>query len=158
MPLSILKTIYESLVVPYFTYCIEIYFGTPQYQKQRLEILQRKAVRAISSLAYNEHTHEYFKAMNLLKLSDLHGVALLNSMHDIVHNGNLMYNSTLHHHDTRDSELITIPIFRLTTTQNSFIYQRITKWNALPRDMRQIEDRRKFSAKLKTKIKDSYYS
>ena len=79
--------------------------------------------------------------MNLLKLSDLHGVDLMSSMHDIVHNGNLMYNSTLHHHDTRDCELITIPIFRLTTTQNSFIYQRITKWNALPRDMRQIEDR-----------------
>ena len=157
LPISILKTIYNSLVVPYFNYCIEIYSSATQYQKQRLVILQKKAVRAVNSLPWNHHTHEYFRDMQTLKLSDLHRLALLKSMYlQISNNQSELIRQSSHDYNTRNGNRLELPLFNLSSTQNSFVYQRVVEWNNLPENLKLIQDHHEFGRNLRKLILSSY--
>ena len=70
LPEPILKTLYTSLIHPYLSYCIEAWHGTYQNNTSKIGVLQKKAIRAINNLAYNEHTNTYFKCNKILNLSD----------------------------------------------------------------------------------------
>ena len=67
VPLTILKTIYNSLVMPYLQYGILIW----GFDCQRLEILQKKCIRLITNSYKYEHTEKLFKSLNTLKISDI---------------------------------------------------------------------------------------
>ena len=41
------------------------------YQRNRLNKIQKKAIRIITSIKYNSHTEPLFKQLNMLKLEDL---------------------------------------------------------------------------------------
>jgi hypothetical protein len=67
LPSNILRTIYNSLILPYFNYGILIWGS----QTSRLVKLQKKAVRIIVSAKYNAHSEPILKRLNLLKISDI---------------------------------------------------------------------------------------
>ena len=67
---TILKTLYTSLIHPYLSYGIEAWHGTYHNNTSKIFVLQKKAMRAINNLAYNEHTNAYFKCNKILKLFD----------------------------------------------------------------------------------------
>ena len=70
LPEIILKTLYTSLIHPYLSYGIEARHGTYQNNTSKIFVLQKKAIRAINNLAYNEHTNACFKLSKIIKLSD----------------------------------------------------------------------------------------
>ena len=70
LPETILKTLYTSLIHPYLSSGVEAWHGTYQNNTSKIFVLQKKAIRAINNLAYNEHTNAYFKCNKILKLSD----------------------------------------------------------------------------------------
>ena len=59
--------IYNTLILPRITHGIMVW----GYQGNRLNKIQRKAIRIITSSRYNEHTETLFKQRNMLKLEDL---------------------------------------------------------------------------------------
>ena len=65
---TILKTSYTSLIHPYLSYGIEAWYGTYQNNTSKIFVLQKKAIRAINNLAYNEHSNAYLKCYKILKL------------------------------------------------------------------------------------------
>ena len=65
LPVETLVTLYSALLVPHLLYGIEIWHGALQENHDRLFKLQKKAIRAIHSLEYNQHTNEYFKSMEI---------------------------------------------------------------------------------------------
>ena len=67
---TIFKTLYISLIHPYLSYGIEAWHGTYQNNTSKIFVLQKKAIRAINNLAYNERTKAYFKCNKILKFSD----------------------------------------------------------------------------------------
>ena len=67
LPKSVLKTIYNSTILPHLQYCI-LCWGK---NISRLRKLQKKAIRIISISKYNAHTEPLFKCLNLLKLDDI---------------------------------------------------------------------------------------
>ena len=71
LPTNVLQTIYQSLVHPYLTYGIEAWHSAPQYLINKLFVIQKKAIRAISNLNYNDHTNIHFKNLKILKLQDV---------------------------------------------------------------------------------------
>ena len=81
LPETILKTLYTSLIHPYFSYGIEAWHGTYQNNTSKIFVLQKKAIHAINNLAYNEHTNAYFKCNKILKLSD----QVLNYIFQLLH-------------------------------------------------------------------------
>ena len=48
-------------------------------------ILQKKALRAITNLAYNEDTNAYFKCNKILKLSDQYKLQVSNYIFELLH-------------------------------------------------------------------------
>ena len=70
LPETMAKTLYTSLIHPYLSYGIEAWHGTYQNNTSKIFVIQKKAIRAINNLAYNEHTNAYFKCNKILKLPD----------------------------------------------------------------------------------------
>ena len=82
LPLYILRTLYNSLVLPQLTYRI-LAWGTNQLH---LFKLQKKAIRIVTNSKFNEHTEPLFKALNLLKLEDLYKLSILKFYFKYCHN------------------------------------------------------------------------
>ena len=67
LPLCIKTMLYNTLILPHITYGIMVW----GYQGNRLNKIQKKAIRIITSSRYNSHTEPLFKQLNMLKLEDL---------------------------------------------------------------------------------------
>ena len=85
LPETILETLYTSLIHPYLSYGIEAWHGTYQNNTSKIFVLQKKAIRAINNLAYNDHTNAYFKCNKILKLSDQYKLQVSNYVFQVLH-------------------------------------------------------------------------
>ena len=74
-PLLVLQTLYNTLILPYFNYCI-LSWGATISNGNRLHLLQKKVVRLISNSNYIAHTEPIYKNLRLLKLTDMFPIAL----------------------------------------------------------------------------------
>ena len=73
LPKHILRTIYNSLILPHLQYAV-LTWG---FKMGRVELLQKRAVRVISSSKYNAHTEPLVKQLNLLKVKDIFELSAL---------------------------------------------------------------------------------
>ena len=156
IPIDTLRLLYNTLFQPYLIYGIEAWCSAPKYLTDKIFVLQKKSIRAINSLPYNEHTNYYFKSMKVLKLPDLYNQYLATYFFDtICKNSNsnvsnyLQFNSSFHNYPTRNSSSIHLPLFKKSQSQNSFLYRGIKIWNALPEDFRTIVSTSSFRKKFK---------
>ena len=67
VPPNILKSLYNSLIIPYLHYGV-ILWGA---QCQRIVTLQKKCIRMISNCFPYEHTEKLFKMLGILKIEDI---------------------------------------------------------------------------------------
>ena len=72
-PTSILKSIYNTLILPNINYCILSW----RSQIDKLYLLQKRAIRNISKSDFRAHTEPLFKEHNLLKVQDIYHMAIL---------------------------------------------------------------------------------
>ena len=112
----------------------------------------------MNNLPYNTHTHDFFKDMQLLKLYDLHNIALMTDMYRRVSSTEMpiQARSTNHAYNTRNRNLLNIPRFNRTATQNSFVYQQIIKWNNIPSDLKEANSGSKFKVAYKSYLQSLY--
>lgn len=66
-----LHTLYYSLVLPYLSYCVEVWGNTYRSNLQQLHILQKRAIRIINNAGYRDHTNNLFLKAHALKFMDL---------------------------------------------------------------------------------------
>uniref|UniRef100_A0A669B1C7 Reverse transcriptase domain-containing protein n=1 Tax=Oreochromis niloticus TaxID=8128 RepID=A0A669B1C7_ORENI len=66
-----LRTLYCTLVLPYFTYCVEVWGNTYKNTTNPLVTVQKRALRIIHKAGYLDHTHKLFLQAKLLKFQDL---------------------------------------------------------------------------------------
>ena len=74
-PLLVLQTLYNTLILPYFNYCI-LSWGATISNGNRLHLLQKKALRLISNSNYIAHTEPIHKNVRLLKLTAMFPIAV----------------------------------------------------------------------------------
>ena len=67
----VLYILYCSLVVPYLTYCVEVWGNAYKTTLQPLCILQKRALRTIHHAGYRDHTNMLFLNSKCLKFMDL---------------------------------------------------------------------------------------
>ena len=82
LPLDVLLSLYRTLFEPHLTYCNIIWHNTYPTYTEKLLILQKKAIRAISWSTRNSHTNALFHRHGLLKLPEC----------NFYHNACTMYN------------------------------------------------------------------
>ena len=66
-----LVQVYNSLLLPYLNYCVEVWGNTHSTKLNKIVTLQKRAIRIIAGLNPRESTSKYFKRLNLLKFSDV---------------------------------------------------------------------------------------
>ena len=67
LPQNILRTIYNSLILPHINYTILIW----GFKSSRISNPQERVVRMISCSKYNAHAEPLFKSFNFLKVEDI---------------------------------------------------------------------------------------
>ena len=68
----LLVTLYNGLILPHFTYCIEVWGNAAQIHMMSLFKLQKRCMRIIKSTSFKEHTLPIFKDLNILPMSLLY--------------------------------------------------------------------------------------
>ena len=84
-PLLVLQTLYNTLILPYFNYCI-LSWGATISNGNRLHLLQKKVVRLISNSNYIAHTEPIYKNLRLLKLTDMFPIAVWKFYYKLMNN------------------------------------------------------------------------
>ena len=105
LPLTVKLILYNSLILPHLNYGIM----TWGYKCDRINKLQKKAIRIVSLSKYNAHTEPIFKRLQLLKVADILKIQELKFYYRFMHNTLPRYlqriafhqNSTIHDHNTR---------------------------------------------------------
>ena len=84
-PQSVLFTLYNSLILSHFLYCLFLW-GSSIKKNPPLHLLQKKAVRIIDNSHYITLTGPIYKVHRLLKLSDMVLIAVWKLYHKLMDN------------------------------------------------------------------------
>ena len=129
VPTEVLLKLYKSFIEPYLRYGLEVWFGGFQYIEDSILILQKKALRCIYKLPYNEHTSHYFKISRTLKISDLFDLNISVEMYKMFYysmydelRSNILKHSDIHSHNTRNRNNFVLPFYSKTRSQKSMLY------------------------------------
>ena len=129
---QVLLSLYHAIFNSHMTYGLPIWGNATDNILQRIVILQKKAIRAISHSGYNEHSSPIFKDLNILKLKDQYDYQLASLLWDLDHDtlpaSLVTYFSKInktHTHETRQATSNKYRVNRANTLygKNSFQIQ-----------------------------------
>ena len=121
LPQNILKMIYNALALPHINYGLLLW----GQNRGRIFKLQKWAVRAITCSKYNTHSEPLFSKLKLLKIEDIHKIALLKFFHRYTNNSLPKYFDNFfeqkfpnHDHNTRHKNKPMPPDLKKESTKN----------------------------------------
>ena len=82
---QLLMLLYNSMILPYLTYCVSIWGSNYPTTIQPIIVAQKRAARMIAGAPAMAHTSPIFRELRILKFSDLVKYQLLNVLHDFLH-------------------------------------------------------------------------
>ena len=125
-PHKVLLTLYNTLILPYFNYCI-LSWGSTLRENHHLHLLQKKAIRIITNSNYIAHTEPLLKELRLLKVTCMFPLAIWKFYFKLMNNQLPLYFEFMKpplpqvctHYDIRS------PVFHLPEIRHSFAEQSI---------------------------------
>ena len=130
-----LRNLYYSFIYPYFTYCVEVWGNAATSHMLPLCLLQNKVVRIITYTKKRAPVDSLYLELNLLPLHKIahHRIALMmykyhHAMLPIALQDLYIKNKIVHHHRTRQHNLLHVPS---GTHTKKIIYSSILVWNNL---------------------------
>ena len=163
LPLHTLKTLYNTLVLPHFSYCNIIWASNYHTRITRLNITQKWAIRTITNSPRITHSSPLFHKLNTLTITDINKLQTALFMHDYSHN-NLPLNFTdyfqtnkqMHTHNTRQANKFHLPLPTTTAEKHNILYNGAKVWNELPKHITDITNKNTFKNHLKQHYITSY--
>lgn len=137
--------IYKSNFEAVMRYGI-MFYGKSTFSN-RVFIIQKKVLRIILGLKYNESCRGYFKSEGILTLYGLYVYEIL--IYHFKHYSDFRKFSKNHSYDTRNMHLYNYPIHRLGMYEKSPYYSAIKMYNQLPRNLQIITDLKIYKNNLK---------
>jgi len=129
LPVFTLVNIYNALVLPHLNYGVFLW----GWKNNKVNTLQKKAIRIISHSRYNSHTSIVFKSLNLLKFGDICALHDLKLCYKIENRQSPEFFSQFHssiarddstyHVNTRFSSNIRLPRLKHEFARNSIAYR-----------------------------------
>lgn len=144
LPLKSRIDFYYAFIYPFLIYCVTIWGGTYQSYLDPLFIIQKKVIRIIAEIGYNDHTSKYFRMYNLLKFFDIFKFNISIYMYK-----NLEKYQKCHPRNTRSKADVVSKFHRLTLTQHSVSFLGPKIWNNLPNSIQTAKSLPIFKDKLK---------
>ena len=159
LPRHILLMLYNTLILPYLSYCNVVWGGTLPTRIQPLFILQKRCMRIIFNKHRLHHTTPLFAKLNILSIYNLNqysiGMFMFSWVHGIcppIFNRYFHFCRETHSYHTRSSGNISVPFFRLKSSQLSIRYMGVKVWNSLPDNVRKCLSSNTFKSKLKVHL------
>ena len=163
LDIQALRTLYQSLVEPYMSYCCEIWGNTYPSRVRKLSLLQKKAIRIIYSQDYHGHTSVFFHCSRILKLQDLithRTMVMLYKANNLCLEGRVQAffepTAAVHKYDTRQSKLFYVKKANTTHRLLSITVRGIHVWNGLESNIKQLPSIQQFKKSLKSTLLSSY--
>ena len=134
-----LKSLYYTLEYLYFTYCHIVWGNICKLYVSSLIILQKRIIRIVSGndprLA---HTEPIFKEQEILPFNVLHKYQVAQFIFNFIKGDTsklfidmFMYDSNVHHYNTRQSHLLHIPAVSSNLGKMNLRYEGPVIWNEL---------------------------
>ena len=115
-----LKTLYNSFIYPYYTYCNHVWGSACMTTLNSLVLLQKRIIRIITVSKRLSHTDPLFRELGLLKLQDVNKFMIGKFMFRWYHNDlpNIFYDKfeyvrNVHGYGTRQRIIFIFPKLRL---------------------------------------------
>ena len=133
-----LLSLYNSLILPYLSYCIHIWGNAYQTHLQKLHVLQNKIIRIIAGVPRRTSSDPLYDEFNILKIKKLYMYAVgfcmykyENDMLPELFKNMFVKVTNVHDHDTRTATTnqLYIPIYGTVRGQKSFKYVGVRTWN-----------------------------
>ena len=162
-PSDILKSIYYSLIYPYFTYCNIIWGSAANVHLERLVNLQKKSVRIVCKTNYRNHTAPLFNNLKLLQVKDIYELNCIKFIYQCYNSNKFCYfreklkrNRDFHGYETRNRDLLRPLDGRLHQFKNSFMDNGLRLWNSLPNMTKYAPTFDMFKTSTKSLILNNY--
>ena len=162
LPLHILFTLYNSILLPHISYC-NIIWGSFKSKNNKIYLLQKKAIRLCAGSDFYDHTDPLFYRFKTLKVDDIHTLQIALFMYRF-HSKQLptifehmfKLNSAVHNYPTRISSNVHLlnPITRLA--HKSIRHTGPDIWNNIPLYVRRYSTISRFKLEFKKFIINRY--
>ena len=151
VPAEVLKLLYFSLFYPHLIYCVAVWGGCGKTNVGKINRVNDRICSLFSNIYNCKFVPCRFQQIYDCFLLSIFHIFLTNHSHNPYFSDKLSDLMPTHDHNTRffTSECITLPLLHKNSSQNQFIYNAIKRWNALPLQIRNIENHRKFVSELK---------
>ena len=143
-----LKTIYYSLVQPYFDYCDVVWGDCSKTRADKLQKLQNRAARIITRADYSIRSSDVINSLEWSGLEERRKRHLLVAMFKIFNNDCPTYfreqfhrTSEIHDYNLRGSNYdLHLPLPKTNFLKRSFSYRGAMAWNQLSNETREMGD------------------
>ena len=164
VPHPILFTLYNSLILPYLSYCIVVWGNSYKGKLDTLFKLQKKALRICTGSVYNAHSAPLFLRLKTLNIFDLfkYHTALIGFQYfqDLLPkciSAMFSVNKHIHTHETRLRY-----VFHLWKVKTAFSKRSIRNtlpniWNETPQAIRSYKNLLTFKKKFKLHLYSNYH-
>ena len=130
LPLYILTNLYNTMILPYLTYCNIIWGSTASYLLQKIFLIQKRAIRIITNSTYLAHTEPLFRKLKILNTYDLHRYFVAcfmfsyskGTLPDILNNF-FTLNSTVNMYLTRNINNFYLPTYKYNFSRTVVKYE-----------------------------------
>ena len=155
-----LRTLYFALFHPHLLYCILILNCASVSNLNKIQILQKKAIRTITNSKYNAHTAPLFLALNILPFDKLLYLNNAQFMHQIYHKyHHKSFDNTWQRniqrnldHNLRNLDHFYLPYPRIEQFKRSPLYALAKLWNTLPNEDKAQTNKFTFSSQIKNSL------
>ena len=150
-----LKILYYSLVYPYIHYGIMLWGNALIKHIRRIQVTQKKCVRAICGANFKSPSSPIFKQLGILKFQDIYelhtNVFIFNFVNGGLPNpllGIYQYHRDIHEHNTRQSTDPRTPNVNSDIMRKSFLYQGPKLWATLDDRLKVSKTKSSFKTRL----------
>ena len=156
LPCNILMSLYNSLILSALSYCNIVWGNTYSSYIDKLYILQKRAIRLITSSDFSTKIIDKFNDLNILTIYNVYKHQLGTFMFKISKGllpakfCNLFQaNSSIHSHCTRYSNNFHLSSINTTFAKKSFVFTGTQFFNNLSPDIKNVHSAVAFNRKLK---------
>ncbi|KAJ8031244.1 hypothetical protein HOLleu_27915 [Holothuria leucospilota] len=139
VPRNALRSIYLALIYPHLNYCSIAWSSTSRSLFDKLNVLQKRAIRHTTCAKPRDHTSVCFKSLNLLKCTDIFNTNIATFTYRSLHgllpsqfSNYFSYNFSVHYHNTRQTASLHQYSTQSSIQHNSLRSRAIRLWNSIP--------------------------
>ena len=163
LPHKTLFLLYNTLTLPYITYCNSVWANCGSTKIESIFKLQKRAIRICTGSHYLAHTDPLFYKLKTLKISDLNKIQVAIVMFKFIHrqlppsfDNMFIFNSFVHSYPTRISGNFHLTNPKLLINHKSIRHHGPDTWNDLSDNIKSCSAIHSLKATMKRSIIESY--